>query len=107
MPDESVVGEVIVGSPSSPETPLGDNQMADDHVDVGNLNVAMTAMAQEFGASASRRTQRADQTAADASAMWAISMQTPSQNAALALQTAKESGSGQTRDLGSQKSGPP
>lgn len=75
---------------------VGDTEMA-NLVDEGNLAVAMTAMANGFGAAATRRNDRADQTAADASAMWAISMQTPSQNAALALRTATESGSGRTR----------
>ncbi len=94
--DDEVVGEVTVGLPGSNDTPDGDDDMA-DNVDAGNLAVTMTALASEFGASAARRTQRADQTAADASAMWAISMQTPSQNAALALRTAQEAGSGRTR----------
>jgi hypothetical protein len=66
-------------------------------VDSGALSVAMTGMASEFGAAAARRTQRADQTAADASAMWSIAMTTPTQNSALALRTATESGSGRTR----------
>jgi hypothetical protein len=76
----------------------GDDNMAFPEVtEAGNLQVASTAMANEFGASAARRTQRADQTAADASAMWAIAMTTPTQNTALALRTATESGAGRTR----------
>ena len=54
-------------------------------------------MANEFGAAAARRTNRADQTAADASNMWSIAMTTPTQNSALALRTATESGSGAAR----------
>lgn len=66
-------------------------------VDDGNLSVAMTAMANEFGASAARRSGRFDQLAGDSSAMWAIAMTTPTQNNSLALRTAAESGSGRTR----------
>ena len=66
-------------------------------VDPGNLEIAQTAMANEFGASAARRANRADQTAADASAMWSIAMTTPTTNAALAYRTATESGSGAAR----------
>lgn len=62
-----------------------------------NMQVALTAMANEFGASASRRTQRADQLAGDSDRMWSIAMTTPTQNNALALRTATESGSGRTR----------
>ena len=63
----------------------------------GNLTVALTGMANEFGASAARRTQRADQTSADASALWTISMQSPTVMAALGIRTAQESGAGRTR----------
>ena len=71
--------------------------MSQSYVDTGALSVAMTALASEFGASAARRTQRADQTGADASAMWSIAMTTPTQNSAMAYRTAVESGSGRTR----------
>ena len=63
----------------------------------GNLQVAMSTLGVEATAASARRTTRADQTAADASAMWSIAMTTPTQNAALALRTASESGSGRTR----------
>jgi hypothetical protein len=75
----------------------GGQGVAVEHCEMGNLQVAMTAMANEFGASAARRTQRADQTAADASAMWSIAMTTPTVNAGLGFRTATESGSGRTR----------
>ena len=65
----------------------------------GNLTVALTGMANEFGASAARRTQRADQTSADASALWTISMQSPTVMAALGIRTAQESGTGKSREL--------
>ena len=68
-----------------------------EYTETGNLTIAHTAMANEFGAAAARRTNRADQTAADASAMWSIAMTTPTQNSALALRTATESGSGAAR----------
>lgn len=63
----------------------------------GNLTTAMTAMANEFGAGAARRANRADQLSGDSQAMWAIAMTTPTINAALGFRTATESGSGRTR----------
>lgn len=66
-------------------------------VDEGNLAVAMTALANEFGASAARRASRADQLAGDSSAMWSIAMTTPTVNAGIGYRTAVESGSGRTR----------
>jgi hypothetical protein len=71
--------------------------MAEAITEQGNLTVALTAMANEFGAAAARRTQRADQVGADASAMWSIAMTTPTMNASLGYRTAIESGSGRTR----------
>lgn len=68
-----------------------------NHVDEGNLNVAMTMMANQFSAGAARLTGRYDQLAADAASMWSIAMTTPTQHAALALRTAQEAGSGRTR----------
>ena len=68
-----------------------------DHTDTGNMTVAMTAMANEFGASAARRTQRMDQLGADAAAMWSINMTTPSVMAAHGMRIAAESGAGRTR----------
>ena len=75
----------------------------------GNLSVAFTAMAngmgsssailsQAFAASAHRRTDMADQLAADSGRMWSIAMTTPTVNAALGFRTATEAGSGRTRD---------
>ena len=66
-------------------------------VDESNQQMALTGMANEFGASAARRSARFDQIAQDSASMWAIAMTTPTQNAALALRTATESGSGRTR----------
>jgi len=66
-------------------------------VDPSNLSVALTAMANEFGASAARRTSAADQLASDSQRMWSIAMTTPTVNAALGYRTATESGAGRTR----------
>lgn len=77
--------------------PIEGDKMAETGVDPANLQVALTGMANEFGASASRRTQRADQVAADASAMWAINMTTPSVMAAHGMRIAAETGAGRTR----------
>ena len=68
-----------------------------DLCEAGNLTVAMTAMANGFAASADRRTQRADQLAADSAAMWSVHLTTPTQSSAMAYRTAVESGSGRTR----------
>ena len=63
----------------------------------GNLSVAMTALANEFGASAARRANGADQLAADSQRMWSIAMTTPTVNAAHGMRVANESGAGRTR----------
>ena len=65
--------------------------------DPGNLQVAMTVLAQGAAASASRRVDRADQISGDSQAMWSIAMTTPTVNAGLGFRTATESGSGRTR----------
>ena len=67
------------------------------NVDDGILSMALSGLATEMTACNARRTQRADQTAADASAMWAIAMTTPTVNAAMGYRTAVESGAGRTR----------
>lgn len=81
----------------SDDSENGDSDMADQVAEQGNLVVALTGMANEFGASAARRTQRADQVAADASAMWAIAMTSPTVMAAHGMRVAGESGAGRTR----------
>lgn len=68
-------------------------QLAED----GNLGVAMTAMANEFGAGAARRANAADQLASDSQRMWSIAMTTPTVAAGLGYRTAIESGAGRTR----------
>lgn len=62
-----------------------------------NMQVALTSLANEFGASAARRATRADQLAGDADRMWTIAMTSPTTMAALGMQIAMESGSGRTR----------
>lgn len=68
-----------------------------DGVDPSNLQVALTAMANEFGASSGRRSARADQLSGDSQAMWSIAMTSPTVNAAMGYRTATESGSGRGR----------
>ena len=82
-----------------PEVTLtGDRSMPfPEHTESGNLQVALSAMSQSFAASASRSTARADQTNADASAMWSVHMTTPTTSAALGYRTATEAGAGRTR----------
>ena len=63
----------------------------------GNLTVALTALANGFGASAQRRTDAADQLALDSQRMWAIAMTTPTVLAAKGIGVMTEAGSGRTR----------
>jgi hypothetical protein len=84
-----------------PEAPLPiedekENQMAVT-IEEGNLQVALTGMANGFAASSNLRTQRADQIGADAMAMWSINMTTPSVTSAHGMRVAGESGAGRTR----------
>lgn len=62
-----------------------------------NMSVALTAMAQEFGASAGRRVNAADQLSADSQRMWSIAMTSPTVMAAHGMRIASESGHGRTR----------
>ena len=71
--------------------------MADQLSEPGNLQVAMTAMANEFGASAARRSSRADQLSGDSQAMWSVALTSPTVSSSLGFRTATESGAGRTR----------
>lgn len=71
--------------------------MAEQLTEPGNLSIAMTAMATEFGAAAARRVNASDQLSEDSQRMWTIAMTSPTTMAALGLRTALESGSGRTR----------
>jgi len=73
--------------------PVGEKEedMAEQIAEVGNLQVAMTAMANEFGASAARRGNRADQLAGDSAAMWSIAMTTPTVMAGMGFRVAQQS----------------
>jgi len=79
------------------DLPHKENEMANDITEAGNLTVALTAMADEFGASAARRSSSADQLASDSQRMWSIAMTTPTVLAAKGIQMATEAGSGRTR----------
>ena len=63
----------------------------------GNLTVAVTGMANEFGAAAARRVNGADQLSGDSQRMWTIAMTSPSVMAAHGMRIAAEMGSGRTR----------
>ena len=65
--------------------------------ETNNMQVALTSLAHEFGASAARRTQRADQLAGDSDRMWTIAMTSPTTFSAHAMRMVTESGSGRTR----------
>ena len=84
-------GDGVVGLPHE------DDEMPEQVTEVGNLTVALTAMADEFGAAAARRSTAADQLASDSQRMWSIAMTTPTVLAAKGMQIASEAGSGRTR----------
>lgn len=79
------------------EVPIGENMPQPEIAESGNMTIAMTAMANEFGAAAARRAGRFDQLGADAAAMWSVAMTTPTNFAAYAMRVANESGHGRTR----------
>lgn len=54
----------------------------------GNLTVALTGMANEFGAAAARRVSRFDQLASDAASMWAVALTSPTVMAGMGYQAA-------------------
>ena len=54
----------------------------------GNLTVAMTAMANEFGAASARRVNRFDQLGADSASMWAVALTSPTVLAGMGYQAA-------------------
>ena len=62
-----------------------------------NMSVALTAMAQEFGAAAGRRVNAADQLSSDSQRMWSIAMTSPTVMAAHGMRIASEAGGGRTR----------
>tara|TARA_R110000803_G_scaffold210718_2_gene283402 strand:- start:26135 stop:26386 length:252 start_codon:yes stop_codon:yes gene_type:complete len=71
--------------------------MAQGACDPDNLTIALTGMANSFGAAAGRGNDRANQLAGDSSAMWSIAMTSPTVMAGFGIRTATESGSGRTR----------
>lgn len=94
MADVTLPGPVV----AEPTTPvLGDEVMAQENYEPGNLQVAMTVLGNEFGAAAGRRVNGADQLAADSQRMWTIAMTTPTVLAAQGVRLMSESGSGRTR----------
>ena len=68
-----------------------------EHMEAGSMELIATISAQQFASDTQRRTQRADQCGADASAMWAIALTSPTVSAALGFRAAQESGSGRSR----------
>lgn len=86
-------------APGTSESDDGESEMADTPAlaEPGNMAVAMTALANEFGGSAARRSNAADQLAADSQRMWSIAMTSPTVMAAHGMRIASEAGSGRTR----------
>lgn len=62
--------------------------MAEQITEPGNLQVALTAMANEFGSAAASRVRRFDQLAADAASMWAVALTSPTVMAGMGFQAA-------------------
>lgn len=98
MPEsnDGVLESVLVGG-SIPDAKEEDVGATEQLMEPGNLALAMTAMGNEFGAAAARRTNRADQLAGDADRLWSTHMTTPTFMAAQAQRMVTESGAGRTR----------
>ena len=77
------------------EVPIGKDETMP--AEAGNMDIAMTAMAQEFGAAAGRRVNSADQLSSDSQRMWSIAMTSPTVMAAHGMRIASEAGAGRTR----------
>ena len=56
--------------------------------ELGNLQLALTALGNESGAAAAARIRRFDQLSADASSMWAVHLTTPTVFAGMGYQAA-------------------
>ena len=87
MPDDSVTLSV---------SREGEEEMA-EHAESANKEVAMTILMQEATSLSGRRVARFDQLGADSSSMWALSLQTPTAQNAIALRHIGESGAGRSR----------
>lgn len=68
-----------------------------ENVEAGNLQVAMSGLAQGFTALFQLIANRAAQLSGDSQAMWAIAMTSPTVMAAHGMRVAGESGAGRTR----------
>lgn len=82
MPDETL--NIPTGGGTPKETEVDPNQKCES----GNLQVALTAMANEFGAAAAMRTRRMDQLAEDSASMWAVALTSPTVLAGMGYQAA-------------------
>ena len=101
MPDEDLGDSVVLSVDPEDE---GEEIMAEQIAEAGNVQIAITAMANhtvqfthEFSAASSARVRRADQIALDSSSMWAIAMTSPTVMAAQGMKIASEAGSGRSR----------
>jgi hypothetical protein len=84
-------------SPSVGAIELPNKEMKEVNAEENNMSVALTAMAQEFGAAAGRRVNAADQLSSDSQRMWSIAMTSPTVMAAHGMRIASEAGAGRTR----------
>ena len=71
--------------------------MAEQIFEPGNMQVALTALGQEFAAGAAARMRRFDQLAEDAASMWASALVSPTVMTGMGYRTMTESGSSRTR----------
>lgn len=84
-------------SPSAGAIELPSKEIKKVNAEENNMSVALTAMAQEFGAAAGRRVNSADQLSSDSQRMWSIAMTSPTVMAAHGMRIASEAGAGRTR----------
>lgn len=93
------VVEVVIPAPgdTSGQNP-GEEEMAfPELMEMGNLQIAASALGQGAAAAAARRIDRADQIAGDSQSSWTIAMQQPTFVNATAQRVVTESGGGSTR----------
>ena len=75
----------------SPDNSIPVPGEGEDKMEANNLNIAMTAMGNEFGAAGARRVNSADQLASDSQRMWSIAMTTPTVLAGMGFRVAQQS----------------
>lgn len=94
-PNDNILDNVVEVDFSNPEEV--DEMAFPETSEAGVMQVALSALAGGYGASAQRRTDAADQLASDSQRMWSIAMTSPTVMAAHGMRVASEAGAGRTR----------